>query len=63
MKVPPKPKDDERKKDALQYAIALFEANAVHANSGPWYVAYHFAQDIFEEMQRGEMDGFNDVMA
>jgi hypothetical protein len=59
MKVPAKP-ERERKTEALQEAITLFEANAEHM-IGDWYVAEGRAKEVFEEMQRGEMDGFEDL--
>jgi hypothetical protein len=61
MKALPKP-EHERKKDALEDAIDLFQTNAQHMNSGPWYVAEHIAAEIFEKMQRGEMGGFEYAM-
>src|SRR5262249_8414325 len=61
MKAPPKP-EHERKRQALDEAIALFEANAEGMKSGHWYVAERYAQEIFEEMQRGEMGAFEDLI-
>jgi len=51
---------DGRKKEALEEAVALFEANAQHMGDD-WYAAELAAQQVFEEMQRGEMDGFEDL--
>jgi len=55
--------EHKRKQKALEEAIALLEANAQAMNSGPWYVAEVRAKKIFEEMQRGEMDGFEQIRA
>jgi hypothetical protein len=56
-------KVDKRKQEALEEAIALFEANAEHMNSGPWSVAEYAAKEMFEEMQRGEMGDFEYFIA
>jgi len=54
---------EQRKKKALEEAIALFRANVGDmSGDGTWDAAENFAWEIFEEIARGEMGGFKDLM-